>query len=102
MGFKQKKYKNGEEYNGDWNGNQRHGYGTHQWPDNRIYVGFQIGLESLRWVIGRSIQRGQNARPRKVSMARQSTLCTLFCEFSHSSLPSILHHSKLQCRKEIF
>nr|CAG4718942.1 unnamed protein product [Naegleria fowleri] len=39
MGYKQKKYKNGEEYNGEWNNNKRHGMGIHQWPDNRIYEG---------------------------------------------------------------
>ena len=38
MGVKQKKYKNGEEYNGDWSNNKRHGFGIHSWPDNRIYV----------------------------------------------------------------
>ncbi|KAG2378746.1 hypothetical protein C9374_007894 [Naegleria lovaniensis] len=39
MGYKQKKYKNGEEYNGEWNNNKRHGMGVHQWPDNRVYEG---------------------------------------------------------------
>jgi myosin heavy subunit len=39
MGVKTKKYKNGEVYQGQMKNNKRHGYGVHEWPDQRIYEG---------------------------------------------------------------
>lgn len=77
MGYKQKKYKNGEEYNGEWNNNKRHGMGIHQWPDNRIYVGCLVMACHFELI------------PKNISFESNCMIRMLWVMYTHSIIPRV-------------